>query len=277
MALKAILDSLDSVDAALHDFYAEKDGKFVLQIEGVREHPDVTALSNALTRVRTEKTQLAEKVSTLETRLEGLPDDFDADQYEDLRARADGAGAKDVDERIEQLKAQHERRVQSLETKHQNALAKVQGELDKKTAQIERSVIDGGLLAAMDEANIDPRHKKKLAPYLRSLGKVKLVEEGGELVALVETDMGDVAMSKFVADWAGSDDGKEYVSKASGLDSKGSDNRRMEGNPFAKGGWNKTEQGRLMSADRAKAERFAKAAGFKDLDAAARAREPLAA
>jgi hypothetical protein len=97
------------------------------------------------------------------------------------------------------------------------------------------------------------------------------------MVALVETDMGDVPVSKFVADWAGSDDGKEYVSKPTGLDSKGSDGRRLEGNPFAKQAWNKTEQGRLINSDRAKAERMAKAAGFRSLDDAAKARAPQAA
>lgn len=277
MALKAVLDSLDSVDAALHDFYAEKDGKFILQVEGIREHPETTALSNALTRVRAEKGQLAARMSELEARIEGLPDDFDADAYEDLKARADGSDGKPVDERVQQVKDQYERRIQTLETKHQNALAKVQEERDRKSAQLDRTLVEGGLLAAMDEANIDPRHRKKLAPYLRSLGKMKVVEEAGEVVALVETDMGDVPVSKFVADWAGSDDGKEYVTKPTGLDSKGSDGRRMEGNPFAKAGWSKTEQGKVISADRAKAERFAKAAGFKDLNTAIRAREPVAA
>jgi hypothetical protein len=96
-------------------------------------------------------------------------------------------------------------------------------------------------------------------------------------VALVETDLGELPVSKFVTDWAGSDDGKEYVAKPTGLDSKGSDGRRLEGNPFAKAGWSKTEQGRLITADRAKAERLAKAAGFSNLDAAAKARQPMAA
>lgn len=277
MALKAVLDSLDSVDAAFHDLYAEKDGKFILQVEGIREHPDTLALSNALARVRTEKGDLATKLAEAEGRLEGLPDDFNAEAYEELRAQADAGDGKDVDARIEQLRSQHEARIKAQETKHQNALAKVQGDLDKKVAQLDRTVIEGGLLAAMDEANIDPKHRRKLAPYLRSLGKTKLVEEGGEMVALVETDLGDVPVSKFVADWAASDDGKEYVGKPTGLDAKGGDGRRMEGNPFAKAAWNKTEQGRLLTSDRAKAERMAKAAGFTSLDAATRAREPIAA
>lgn len=274
--LEPIVDSLDSVDAVLHDYYAEKDGKFVLQTK-IREHPDAAALRNALERTRKEKGDLATEVADLKARLEGLPDDFNVEAYEALKEAAEGGDGKDIDARIQQAKDQAQRRIDQLTTKHQNELRARDEKIAQKDAQLERTIIDRGLSAAMDEANIDPKHKKKLAPYLRSLGKAKVSDEGGEMVALIETDMGEVPLSKFVADWAGSEDGKEYVSKATGLDSKGSDSRRMEGNPFAKASWNKTEQGGLIRSDRAKAERLAKAAGFKDLDAAARAREPMAA
>lgn len=277
MALKAILDSLDSVDAALHDHYAEKDGKFVLQVEGIREHPEAQALRNALERVRREKAEASDKLAVAEERLDGLPDDFNAEAYEELRQRAEAGGGGDVDEQVQRTKEQYERKIANLEAKHQREVGKLQGDVTAKDALIQRSITDARLTAAMDEANIDPRHKKKLAPYLKSLGKMKVVDEDGELTAVVETDMGEVPVSKFVADWAGSDDGKEYVSKPTGLDSRGSDSRRIEGNPFSKATWNKTEQGRMISGDRSKAERYAKAAGFTSLDAAAKARAPLAA
>lgn len=277
MALKAILDSLDSVDAALHEFYTEKDGKFILQIEGLREHPEATALRNALDRVRREKTELTDKMTSLEARLDGLPDDFSAEQYEDLKAKAEAGGGADVDEQVQRVRDQMQRRIDQLTTKHQNDLRARDEKIAQKDAQLERTIIDRGLQAAMDEANIDPKHKKMLAPYLRTLGKAKVTDDAGELVALIETDMGEVPISKFVADWASSDAGKEYVSKPTGLDSKGSDGRRMEGNPFGKQAWNKTDQGRVIKDDRAKAERLAKAAGFRSLDAAITAREPVAA
>ena len=47
-------------------------------------------------------------------------------------------------------------------------------------------------------------------------------------------------------------------------------------NPFTKQFWNKTQQGQLLVADRVKAERLAKAAGFKSLDEASRAAGPVA-
>lgn len=274
--LEPILDSLDSVDAALHDYYAEKDGKFVLQTK-VREHPDAVALRNALDRLRKEKGDVTAERDAALARLEGLPDEFNAEQYEELRAKAEAGGGGDVDEQVQRVKDQYQRRIDQLTTKHQNEIRARDEKIAQKDAQLERTIIDRGLQAAMDEANIDPKHKKMLAPYLRTLGKAKVSDDAGELVALIETDMGEVPISKFVADWASSDAGKEYVSKPTGLDSKGSDGRRMEGNPFGKQAWNKTDQGRVIKDDRAKAERLAKAAGFRSLDAAITAREPVAA
>lgn len=270
MALKAILDDLDSVDVALHDHYTEKDGKFVLQIEGVKDHPDTQALRRALERVRTEKQELIAAHEADKARLEGLPDDFDAAAYEALKAQAEGKDPPKTDDQVVKVREQ-------LERKHADAIAKKDGEITKLRGAIEKATIDDGLSRAMDEANIDPKHKKKLAPYLRSLGKIKLLDDDGEFSAEVETDMGPVSLSKFVSDWAGSDDGKEYVGKPTGLDSRGSDGRRIEGNPFAKANWSKTEQGQVMRTDRAKAERLAKAAGFRTLEDAAKARDPIAA
>lgn len=270
MALKAILDSLDSVDAALHDHYTEKDGKYVLQIEGVQEHPDTKALKSALDRVRKEKKDLADAHAAEMARFAGLPDDFDSDAYETLRAAAEGKDPPKTDEQVVRVRDQ-------LERKHASEMAKKDEALAKLHRTIERLTIDEGLSRAMDEANIDPRHKKKLAPYLKATGKIKLDETDDGFEASVETDLGPVSLSKFVSDWAGSDDGKEYVGKPAGLDTKGSDGRRSEGNPFTKAAWNKTEQGAMMRSDRAKAERMAKAAGFKSLEAAAAAREPIPA
>lgn len=255
MALKAVLDSLDSVDAALHDHYTEKDGKFVLQIEGVRDHPETQALRGALERVRNEKKDLATRLETAEARLQGLPDDFDADAYETLRAAADGKDPPKQDDQLVRVRDQ-------LERKHADAIGKKDAEIAKLRGTIERLTVDDGLSRAMDEANIDPKHKKKLAPYLKMLGKIKLEEGDDGFSAQVETDMGPVSLAKFVSDWAGSDDGKEYVGKPKGLDATGGDGRRVEVNPWAKDTTNLTKQGEVVRADPAKARRMMAAAGI---------------
>ena len=256
MALKAVLDSLDSIDASLHDHYTEKDGKFYLQIEGIKDHPDTQALRGALERVRQEKKDLITAHDADKLRLEGLPDDFDASAYEAMKALADGKEPPKSDEQVTRVREQ-------LERKHQAEL----GKKDERIAVLERQIgkvtIDDGLSKAMDEANVDPKHKAKLLPYLKAIGAIKLEETEGEFKAVVETDMGPVALGRFVTDWAGSDDGKDYVTKPSGPGGNGNNGRggTAEVNPWAKDTFNLTKQGEIARTDPAKAQRFKAAAG----------------
>jgi len=41
MPLKAVLETLEGVDDAVQSFYAEKDGVFILDVEGMDSHPEV--------------------------------------------------------------------------------------------------------------------------------------------------------------------------------------------------------------------------------------------
>lgn len=268
MKLKAMYDSEDKIPSEVRDYYEERDSKFYLALEGIRDHHEVSALSNAYKSEQAKRREATAKLQTAETRLEGLPADFNQAAYDELVAKAEAGEGKDVDERITTLRTQHTNAIATLETKHRDALAKKDEEITGLKGSIERSVIDSGLSAAMDEANIDPKHKKAVRALLRSEGKFKVVDEDGKPVAMVETDMGEVPLAKFVSDWAGSDDGKEYVGKPAGLGSLGSDLRKGDTNPFAKATWSKTEQSKLVSSDRAKAERLAKSAGFKNLNTA---------
>ena len=52
MALKAILDSLTDIPEALHGEYVERNGKFELQVEGMKTQGDVDRLQTALTKER---------------------------------------------------------------------------------------------------------------------------------------------------------------------------------------------------------------------------------
>ncbi|PAW51660.1 MULTISPECIES: hypothetical protein [Pseudomonas fluorescens group] len=54
MTLKFQLDSLDGVDESVQSMYVEKDGKFVLNIEGLPEPEDVSGLKNQLTTLLNE-------------------------------------------------------------------------------------------------------------------------------------------------------------------------------------------------------------------------------
>lgn len=269
MALKTVLESLDGIDAALQAHYVEKDGMFYLDLEEFGKHPGAVTLKTTLNKVNKERDDLKSKVTTLEARVADLPDDFDINNY----VKREDAGKPD--EQLATLRDQHARALAAQKATHQKEVDELKASLAERDAKIDGDTRRTALSAALDEAGIDPIHRPILLDHLGSKVKVRR-EDGGEPVAYVETDLGEVTPAEFVKDFA-SKAGKVYVAKPSGLDTKGSDNRRMEDNPFAKQAWSKTEQGRLIRSDRAKAERLAKSAGFKTLDDALKAMTPVAA
>lgn len=274
MALKAIVDDLADVPEALHGEYKEqKIGDktvFVLDIEGVNAHPDVVSLKNAHERQKQTNKTLTTDLNAAKARLEGLPEEFNADEYERLRAAAEGKDAPKPDEQVARVRDQ-------LERKHAADLGKKDDRIKVLEGVINRTLVDDGLNSALDAAGIDPKFKRAARATLKESGLIKLVEEDGKFSATVDTDMGPMPLDKYVSDWAAGDEGKVFVSPAKLDDAPGSRaNRGTENNPYAKDRWNKTEQGRLMTIDRNKAERLARAAGFKDLAAANAARLPLA-
>lgn len=63
--LNAVIAKLDDVEEAFRGFYVEKDGKFALQVNGVKTQADVDAVTRALQNERTEHTKTKGKVTTL--------------------------------------------------------------------------------------------------------------------------------------------------------------------------------------------------------------------
>lgn len=274
MALKSIVDDLADVPEALHGEYKEqKIGDktvFVLDVEGVDAHPVVVNLKTAHERQKQANKTLTTDLNAAKARLEGLPEEFNAEEYERLVAAAEGKDGPKPDEQVARVREQ-------LERKHSTELGKKDDRIKVLEGVINRTLVDDGLNSALDAAGIDPKFKKAARAQLKETGLIKLVEEDGQFSAIVDTDMGPMPLDKYVADWASGDEGKVFVSPAKLDDAPGSrHNRGTENNPYAKDRWNKTEQGRLMQTDRNKAERLARAAGFKDLAAANAARLPLA-
>lgn len=254
MSLKTILDSLDDLPDVLKAEYKEVDGKFVLDIEGIDAHPAVVNLKTAHERQKTANKTLQTDLTAAKTRLEGLPDDFDADAYEALQAQAEGKAPAKTDEQVAQVRAQ-------LEKKHNAELAKKDERINALTGAVTKATIDDGLSKALDEAGIDPAFKPGAMALLKSKGAVKLVEEDGAFKATVETDMGPMPLGGYVKDWSGSDEGKIYVKKPTGGDAPGGNGQKFTDNPFDPKNPNRTKQQELIVANDAKARQMAQAVG----------------
>ena len=215
MALKAFVDSLDGIDESLHEHYTEKDGGFYLSLEDFGKHPGAVTLKTTLNKVNKDKDALAAKVTELEGKVEGLPEDFDADEWARLKAGDDGK----PDEAIQALKDQHARAVETLKAKHAKDLADKDALLNERDGYIDRTLIDGGLKDALLDVGVNPDLMDGALASLRGSVKVQKADDGSR-AAIVETDLGDVPVTEFVKEWAGTK-GKAYLGKVTGPGGEG--------------------------------------------------------
>jgi hypothetical protein len=189
MPLKAVLTDLTGVDDAVKPFYTEADGKFVLAVEGVDDHPEVANLRNAYERTKGDKQKAADEAKQLRTRIAEIE-----------------KGAPDT------------AATQAKLTQLQEQLAAVEakaGEWQTKYMGVTR---DQALATALQTAGVtEPAFLKASQAMLA--GMVKLGDDG---TAYVETGMGPKVLADFVKGWAAGE-GKAFVTAASGGGAKGGD------------------------------------------------------
>jgi hypothetical protein len=213
MGLKAILEALDDVPEGVREVYKNVDGKFVLDIEGIDQHPAVANLKSAHERQKAATAEAKAAAAEARARLEGLPDDFTPETFAELRAKAEAAGNVKPDEQIAKVR-------ETLEKKHAAELAKYKADLEKERGIATKLLVDDGLTAALAAVRVKPELMDGAKAYLRGL--VKVADEGGDRKAIVETDMGPMALQSYIAEWAGSEKGRAYLAPPSGGDARGS-------------------------------------------------------
>lgn len=278
MALKAVLDNIDDLDDVIKSEYTEKDGKFYLDVSDVDSHPKVVALKNAHERTKTEKNELKVKLDGLESKFKDVPDDFSIDEYNRLLSLADidpnDPNAKKLlkdkaDERLTQLRTNYEQQIANLKAKYDKDVGEKDALIAGERGLRAKDKAEVELAKAMDDVFIDPKFKDAVRA-LHSSGVKHAVEDDGTIRVYFETDLGEVSASDYLKSWSETDRGKPFVAVPVGVagnGKNGGNDRSIANNPFTSQFWNKTEQAKLRS-DPIKGERYAKAAGFADLNKA---------
>lgn len=265
MALKAKVESLEGIDAHLHDLYEERDGAFFLAIEGIEQHPGAAAVKAALDRVRGEKRLVTDKLTAAEAKLAEVPDDFDAEEWVRLKAESPDPNDPDkrrpTDEHLQSQKRLFEQRIANVEAKHTNELKAKDAEIVERDGVIEAVLVEDGLTKSLIEAGVSKDFLKAARAMLKPSVRV-VREEDGTRRAVVETDLGEDDVSKFVLNWAQSDEGRVFIAKPSGGDAKGGQGRSFGENPFDPKNPNRTKQQELIVANDAKARQMAQAVGI---------------
>ena len=267
MALKTILDSLDDVPDALKGEYKELYGKFVLDVERIDAHPAVLNLKTAFERVKNDKKKLGADLETATAKLAEVPDDFDAEEWVRLKAEAgdpdDPENKAKKDEHLQSQKKVFEQRIASLEKKHADAMAAKDTEISERDQVISTVLVEDGLTKALVEAGVAKEYLKAARAMLKPSVKV-VRDDDGTRRAIVETDLGEEEIGKYVGSWSQSDEGKVFIAKPTGGDATGGQGARFTDNPWdASNGKrpNLTKQQELISANPEKARQMAKAAG----------------
>jgi hypothetical protein len=267
VALRAVIEKAEDIPAALAGEYVEKDGKFYLDLDNtLTAHTSLHSLTTALATLKREKKTLQDRVTNLEAKTAGLPDDFDPARYADITAeletlKNDPNRDKDTEQKLQKERERYEQRLRDAEAKRLADLRAKEEEIKERDDLIHATLVDGGLTEALVKSGIAKEFMGATRALLRSSVKVRKGDDG-KRHAVVDTDLGEVDIDKFVENWSKSDDGKPFVMPAKGSGSHGSGNGRgSEINPWSKEAFNMTEQGRIIKSDKDKARRFMKAAG----------------
>lgn len=225
MAIPVIIESEDQIPEGFADHYEKTDdGKYVLSIEGVDDHPDVHGLKSSLQRQKQDREKLRKERDEFKKRASLLPDDMDEEELQSLiqgildgdkPKPGDGDGdGKDKDKDAAKVR-------QQLEQRYQKEIEQREQALQQKDNQVRRLVVDNGLSAALQKHGVTTPGLQKGAKRLLA-DQVKVVEgDDGGLQAVVDTDMGEVSLDQFVKDWVSSEEGQDYLPKTSGSGARG--------------------------------------------------------
>jgi len=188
--LKLSYEDKSDIPEALQDYYAEKDGVYALQAEGLKTSQDIAAVKGALDKERQLKRSLEAKVKEYESKYALLPDDFDIEEFNRLKDTSQG----DIDTK---LKEQRERITQQ----HSKELAKLQEQLEQKDGLVNKHVKMAALQKAMAENNI----AKPFMPAVEAMMRDRIKLEGEDVY------LDEKPVSDFFKNWSQSDEGKHYI------------------------------------------------------------------
>jgi hypothetical protein len=185
MTLKTTVETLEGISEGLQEFYEETDNGFVLKVDGIDEHPEVTGLKNAYTAEK-------EKRKAYESKLKSIPEDFDLEAWNKAKqGKSDG-------EEVIKLRKQYEDRIAELE----GTISSLEGEKHKLTVSTQLDKL-------LTEVGVNPR----LRTAAQALLERDIHLKDGK--AVVDTDMGPMELAEYVKRWA-QKDGAAFIEPASG-------------------------------------------------------------
>lgn len=254
-------DKKDDIPAGYEGLYTEQNGKWVLtEINGIAPRSDVTRLQGALTKERNDHRQAREKLA-LYTQLgdDPLAIRETLDRVPELEAAAAGGDDSKIEaivqNRLKAATTPFQRQIEAL-TNEKNTLTQEvqQFRVTEQQRSVQQAVRAAALPTKIRDTALADLDLVARDTFELVDGEVR-VKAGHELEGMAPADWVREQMQKRPHWWPESQGG-------GGGGGRGNALAGLTGpNPWTLAGWNMTEQSRLVKANRALAERCAKAAG----------------
>lgn len=137
-------------------------------------------------------------------------------QLKDARAGQGAGDTSELEEKIETLEQENtqlKKQTEKLQKAYDKDTKQLTEKLESERSSNHTMLVDNGLAAQLDKANIAPAYKRAAQRLLRD--QVQVVEENGERKAVATVDADGkrqtVSLDEFVQQWAQSDEGKAFV------------------------------------------------------------------
>ena len=200
MALQAVVADLDGVPEALRQLYQPVDGAFVLDLEGIEEHPSARALKNAKDREAEERKRRGERVAELEQQLKAF-DGIDPAAAQAALAEVEAAAGKqlidpgEVDQlvngELERVRGEHEREVEAIGAQLRQA------EVALAEVRVFGAIKDAAIKAGVRDSALDDVVNRARAVWRLVDGVPTAIKPGAQDEAWLDRDGEPVDM----ADW----------------------------------------------------------------------------
>ena len=101
----------------------------------------------------------------------------------------------------------------AMEAEHARKTAELNAERERLDAQLRDIAKRKAVEKALDAAGVTPRNQKFALAYLRDKYKFTVRDDviAGEMVAAVETPLGEISVASAVGQWLTSEDGKDFL------------------------------------------------------------------
>ncbi len=271
MAFQFQVDSLDDIPEGNREHYVERNGKFEIQVEGLKTQGDVDRVMESLRKERVDHDQAKarargfgdhtpEGIETLTAQLE------DAKLLLDAAKKDGGANEEDIEKLVESRTLQRVRPLERQIKKLGEEVSSLTGSnstlvAEKRSSAILKSVLDA---ATVKEVGVSPDALPDV-----ELWAERVFEVGEDSRVLSKDGMGvtpGLTPKEVFTDMKAGGQRRHWFGATVGAGASGGAGGDAGANPFQKGKtYNLTRAAQLTRSDPARAKRLAKAAGREEL------------